>query len=100
MGVIDKPKKRGGTVTQMNGLKNSHLMMEVSILRENLSLNDQGERDRYKQSGKFKIWKGVLNPTTPKYLVQHVWGFSNSYLFELDKRMKNILSSLNADTSD
>ena len=93
-------KKRGGALTQINVLEKIHLMMEVSILREHLSLNDQGERDRYKQSGKFKIWKGVLNPTHPNYLVQHVWGFSDSYLFDLDKRMKNILSILNADISD
>ena len=33
IGVVEKPKNRGGAVTQMGGLENSHLVMEVSIIR-------------------------------------------------------------------
>ena len=46
MGVTEKPKKRGGTVTQMNRIENSKMTMEVSILREYLSLIDEGECNR------------------------------------------------------
>ena len=89
-GVTYKPRKRGGAVTKMNALENSQLMMEVSILREYFSINDQGEYNRHKRSGKFKIEKGVFNPIPIKYLVQHDWGLGSSYLFSLDKRMKKL----------
>ena len=41
----------------------------------------------------------MFNPMSLKYLVQHAWGLSNSYLFEIENRMKNILSNFNADNS-
>ena len=41
----------------------------------------------------------MFNPMSLKYLVQHAWGLSNSYLFEIENRMKNILSKFNADNS-
>ena len=82
MGVMEKPKKRGGAVPQMNGLKNSKFMMGISIFGDCFSLNDQGECNIHKGSGKFKIWKGMFSPIYLKYLVQHTWGLTNSYLFE------------------
>ena len=36
IGVTDKPKKRVIAVTQMNGLENSHLIIDVSILSKYL----------------------------------------------------------------
>ena len=36
----------------------------------------------------------MFNPITLKYLLQNAWGLFDSYLFELEKKMKNILSSL------
>ena len=36
----------------------------------------------------------MFKPISLKYLVQYACGFSNSCLFELEKRTKNILSSL------
>ena len=74
-------------------------MMMVSILREYLPLNDQGECNRHKRSGRFNIRKGVFNLIYFNYLVHYAWGFSNSYLFEMEKIMKNILLSFYADTS-
>ena len=40
----------------------------------------------------------MFNPISLKYLVQHALVFFNSYLFEMEKRMKKVLSSFNSET--
>ena len=65
-----------------------------------MSLNDQSECNKHKYSVELNIWKGMLNPIYLKYLLLHAWVLVQFIPLWDGEYNENILSSLNAETSD
>jgi hypothetical protein len=72
-GMTDKPKKWSkAKMPRLNELKNTQLLMEVALLEQYLSSNDNRHDDRCKRSGQFKSrTSNDFNPVSKKCLIQH-----------------------------
>jgi len=84
----------------LNHTEKNQLLVEAMLLEQYIAGMGEGCKAKHKckkQSGKFAQCKTKHDPLTLKYLVQHSWGLSNSYLSDLRKQQRKLAKTSGPD---